>query len=183
MQRSTILAASLSAACAGMLLAACTDQPTSPAAALNAEVAHASAPHAAPLAAANLDESLPEAFTFRAPLDPYFINQAPDLMLRSQVRSDLAVQRLVTSPGEGAWHTHPGPSFGLVERGRVRIIRFTRKDGCTTEEYGPGQTYYEVAGEVHRADVLGTETAVEYKVRFNTPIGAPFGNPAADPGC
>jgi hypothetical protein len=37
---------------------------------------------------------------------------------------------------------------------------------------------------VHRASVLQPETAVEYKVRFNTPIGATsFSTPAGDPGC
>jgi hypothetical protein len=131
--------------------------------------------------------ALPEPFTARGRIDPYFINQAPDLMLRSSVTADLAIQRLVTAPSVGGWHTHPGPSFAIVEQGRVMITRYSRKDGCTATVYGPneaaGKTYYEVAGEVHRATVLAPETAIEYKVRFNTPIGAPFATPADDPGC
>lgn len=168
--------------CAGVaaLFAGCGDQPVPPTAVHDAEMANAPT-----TATAALTAPLPEAFTVRAPLDPFFINQAPDLMLRSQVRADLAIQRLVTNPGDGAWHTHPGPSFAIVENGRVKITRYTRKDGCIATVYGPGEpagrTYYEVAGEVHRASVLEPETAVEYKVRFNTPVGASFSTPAADP--
>jgi quercetin dioxygenase-like cupin family protein len=135
----------------------------------------------APQAALAAEDLVP--FTARAPLDPYFINQAPELMLRSKVTADLAIQRLVTAPSEGAWHTHPGPSFAIVAQGQVMITRYSSKDGCTEEVYGPGETYYEVAGEVHRATVLPPDIAVEYKVRFNTPAGDPFATPAADPGC
>lgn len=135
----------------------------------------------APQAALAAEDLVP--FTARASLDPYFINQAPELMLRSEVTADLAIQRLVTAPIEGAWHTHPGPSFAIVAQGQVKITRYSSKAGCTEEVYGPGETYYEVAGEVHRATVLAPDIAVEYKVRFNTPAGDPFATPAADPGC
>ena len=125
---------------------------------------------------------LPEAFTARAPLDPFFINQPSQMMLRSDARMDFGIQRLVTAPGPGGWHTHPGPSFGIVERGFVKITRVT-KDGCVSTTYGPGDAYYEVAGEVHRATVIAPDTAVEYKARFYTPAGQPFGNPAPAPAC
>jgi hypothetical protein len=171
----------LCAVCVGVLFAACGDQPTSPAVLPDPQVAAQSALLA-------VEDELPEPFTARAPLDPYFINQNPDLMLRSSVAADLAIQRLVPAPSVGDWHTHPGPSFAIVEKGRVMITRYSRKGGCTATVYGPnepaGNTYYEVADEVHRADVLEPDHAVEYKVRFNTPIGAPsFATPADDPGC
>ena len=168
MQGDTILKA-LSVASAVVLFAACDDRTTLP----TAETS---------ISPTALVQPVPEPFTVRYPIDPYFINQAPDFMIRSRARTDLAVQRLVTPPGEGAWHTHPGPSFGLVEQGQVMITRYTKK-GCTTEVYGPGETYFEVAGEVHRATVVGEALAVEYKVRFNTPVGEPFAQPANDPGC
>lgn len=180
MQGKAILS-TVSVVCTGVLLAACGDQATSPTTLREAEAAPAASPHAAQLAIANLATAL-EPFTVRARLDPYFINQAPDLMMRSHVASDLAIQRLVTPPGVGGWHTHPGPSFAIVEEGQVMITRYTRK-GCVDEVYGKGDTYFEVAGEVHRATVLGPDDAVEYKVRFNTPFGEPFANPAPDPGC
>ena len=132
--------------------------------------------------AAVVATALPDPFTARAPLDAFFINQPSQMMIRSDARMDFGIQRLVTPPGAGGWHTHPGPSFGIVERGQVMITRYTRK-GCVSTTYGPGEAYYEVANEVHRATVLGADTAVEYKARFYTPAGTPFGIPAGDPGC
>jgi hypothetical protein len=176
--RSSAISNTVSALCAGALLAACSDR-TTPTAAPQDEAA----PRATALSAA-----LPEPFTARAEIGPYFINQMPDLMLRSKVTADLAIQRLVTAPSTGGWHTHPGPSFAIVEQGRVKITRYSRKDGCTSTVYGPdepaGRTYYEEADEVHRATVVGPAFAVEYKVRFNTPKGALFATPAfPEPVC
>lgn len=162
----------LAVACVGSLLAACQDGATSP----SPGGARPASPDVA------LNQVLPAAFSIRAPLDAFFINQPSDMMIRSTDRRDFAMQRLVTAPGPGGWHTHDGPSFGIVEQGEVMITRYT-KDGCVSTTYGPGDAYFEVAGEVHRATVLGTATAVEYKARFFVPIGGAFGTPAADPGC
>jgi quercetin dioxygenase-like cupin family protein len=168
--RSNPTTTALTVACAALLLTACDDRATSPTA-----LPAADAPLAFQIAA--------EPFTVRAPIDPYFINQMPDFMIRSKVRTDLVIQRLVTPAGTVVnWHTHPGPSFAIVEQGQVMLTRFT-KDGCTTAVYGPGDTFYEVADQVHMVTYLGTESAVEYKVRFNTPIGDPLSAPADDPGC
>jgi hypothetical protein len=154
---------------AGALVAACGDQTTAPVANLEDTALD---PQLAVL------DTRPEGFSIRASIEPYFINQMPDFQIRSQVRADLAIQRLVTDPGIGKWHIHPGPSFAIVEKGRVMITRYSRKNGCTATVYGPGEpagnTYYEEAGELHHADVLGEDYAVEYKVRFNTPAGVPF---------
>ena len=182
MQARTVLKA-LSVTCAGALLASCADQPSSP----SLEVAHASPPPAAQLAVTDLADPLPAPFSVLAPFDPFVFNQAPDIMLRSHIQTDVVIQRLVTPPSVSMWHTHPGPVFAIVDQGRVMITRFSKKDGCTSTVYGPneaaGKTYREVEGEVHRATVLGTETAVEYKTRFVVPSGAPLADPAADPGC
>lgn len=177
MKGNTIVKA-LALACAGVLLVACTDQVTSP-----EEDAATQGASASVIAAV-----VPDNFVIQAPIDPFFINQPGDLMMRSDAQTDFAIQRLQVDPGPpGFWHTHPGPTFGIVEQGRVMITRYTKKEGCVSTVYGPdedaGQTYIETAGEVHRATVLGPDTAVEYKVRFNTPAGAPFATPAADPGC
>jgi len=172
--------------CAGMLCAACSDHATSPAG--GAGLTGTGASNAAAGVVVGLT-TLPEPFTARASLAPYFINQNPDLMLRSHVTADMAIQRLVTqSGGGGGWHTHPGPSFAIVDAGAVMITQYDTKTGCTSVVYGPnepaGKTYYEVAGEVHKATVVSSEPAVEYKVRFNVPMGAAFGNPVdTDPVC
>jgi hypothetical protein len=173
--------------CAGVLCAACGDEATAPDG--SADFTRTASPNAALLTTADPATPLPEGFTARAEMEPYFINQNPDLMLRSQVTADLAIQRLVTEPGGGGgWHTHPGPSFAIVDAGAVMITRYDRKTGCTSTTYGPdepaGKTYYEVAGEVHKATVVSPVHAVEYKVRFNVPAGEPFGNPVdTDPVC
>lgn len=180
--RSTMSTTALTLACATLLLTACDEPTTSSSEVLGPNAALAASPGAANAVVANAAIIPGAPFMVRAPLDPYFINQAPDFMVRSHTRSDLVIQRLVSQPSVGAWHTHPGPSFGIVEAGRVMITRSTKR-GCTTEVYEAGEAYFEVADEVHRATVLGPGVAVEYKARFNTPVGAPFGTPASDPGC
>jgi hypothetical protein len=125
-------------------------------------------------------------FTFRAPLDPYKIQQLPDFMIHSNARTDIVFQRIVlsaTSPF-GMWHTHPGPSFVYVIQGQTKLQRFDPKDGCTeTPVSGPGSAYFEVANQVHRAVVVSAEPAVLLVTRFNIPVGQPFTIMAADPGC
>jgi hypothetical protein len=125
-----------------------------------------------------------EPFTFRAPLDPYRILQLPEFMMRSTVQSDIVFQRLVFQPGVGGWHTHPGPSFVYVIEGEIKLDRFTTKLGCTeTPVFGPGDAYFEVANEVHRAVVVSAESAVLLVTRFNMPVDGPLSDPADDPGC
>lgn len=163
----------LAVAQVGVLLAACNDEATSPAQRATQPVS----------AAVVSSQVLPEAFVTRARLDPFFINQAPELMMRSSVPTDLIIQRLVGAPGPGGWHTHSGPTFSIVDQGQVMITTYSKKDGCVSTTYGPGQTYFEQAGEVHRATVVGSQSAVEYKARFYMPPGGPLSSPAADPGC
>jgi len=154
--------------CAALLLAACREPTSSQ---TESSEAKASVEAAGPTGLGPLS-LVEEPFLKRAPIDPYFINQAPDFMIRSKERTDIVFQRLVSpNPGFGAWHVHPGPSFGYVDQGVIRITRVTR-DGCVTAEYGAGATYYEIADEVHRVEVV--VPAVEYKVRFNTPVGGAF---------
>jgi quercetin dioxygenase-like cupin family protein len=167
-----------------LLLAACADessQPTGPAeAAASFAASHGAAPHTTAGAALQATEP----FTFRAPLDPYRIQQLPDFMVHSNVRTDVVFQRSVFAPGAGPWHTHPGPSFVYVVEGQIKLDRFTKKDGCMeTPVFGPGSTYFEVADEVHRAVVVSAEPAVLLVTRFNIPVGGAITIPAQDPGC
>ena len=152
----------LAAACvgAGALFAACNDKPTSP------------MRHDQQASAAVVPE-LP-AFTERAPLDPFFINQPSEMMIRTDARTDFVIQRVVSDPGVGRWHTHTGPSFGIVKQGTVTLTRWSRKTGCVSTTYPTGKAYYEVAGEIHRSTVEGDVPAVEYKARFYAPVGGSF---------
>jgi quercetin dioxygenase-like cupin family protein len=123
-------------------------------------------------------------FTFRAPLEPYKIQQLPNFMIHSNAKTDIVIQRLVFAPGAGPWHTHPGPSFVYVIEGEIKVERFTKNDGCTeTPVFVPGNAYFEVADEVHRAVVVSTQSAVLLVTRFNSPVGGAFTIMAADPGC
>jgi quercetin dioxygenase-like cupin family protein len=122
-------------------------------------------------------------FTVRATLPPFRINQQPEFMVQSKERSDIVIQQALFAPGAGMWHTHPGPSFIYVVEGQIKLEKYT-KEGCReTPVYGPGQAYFEVADEVHRAVVLSTTDAVVLVTRFNIPVGKPFTIPAVDPGC
>jgi quercetin dioxygenase-like cupin family protein len=104
-------------------------------------------------------------------------------MIHSNARTDIVIQRLVFAPGAGPWHTHPGPSFVYVIEGEIKVERST-KDGCTqTPVFGPGNAYFEVADEVHRAVVVSAQSAVLLVTRFNIPVGGAFTIMAADPGC
>ena len=123
-------------------------------------------------------------FTFRAPLGPFQIHQLPDFKIHSNATKDIVFQRAVFAPGAGPWHTHPGPSFIYVIEGRIKVERFNKEDGCTqTPVFAPGNAYFEVANEVHRAVVTSAEPAVLMVTRFNIPVNQPFTIMADDPGC
>jgi hypothetical protein len=170
MQSNRILKA-LTVASVGVFLGACSDEATSPAARAPQRASAEVVP----------GKPLPEAFIVRAPLDAFFINQMPEMMFRSSITTELIVQRLVAEPTPGSWHTHTGPSFSIVDEGTVVLTRYTKKHGCVSTTYTKGDTYFEEAGEVHRAEVKGPGSAVEYKVRFYTPVGGSLSSPADDP--
>ena len=157
-----VIRKALAAACVGAaaLSVACNDKGTSP-------MSHDMRP------SADLVPELP-AFTERAPLDAFFINQPSELMMRTDRRTDFVIQRVVSQPGAGGWHTHPGPSFGIVKQGAVMITRWSRKTGCVSTTYTTGQAYYEIADEIHRATVVGAVPAIEYKARFYAPVNGAF---------
>jgi quercetin dioxygenase-like cupin family protein len=170
---------------AALLLSACDERATSPTTLVEADAAAATSLHdGVHLVSVDLVPLQAEPFTFRAPLDPYRIHELPDFMIHSQARSDLVIQRAVLAPGDGPWHMHPGPSFIIVEQGQIKLTRFTGGAGCVdTPVFTTSQAFFEVANEVHRATVVGDESAVLHIVRFNIPIGAAITIPAADPPC
>lgn len=124
-----------------------------------------------------------EPFTVSATLDPYRIHQLPDFMIHSKASTNFIIQRSMFT-GTGAWHTHPGLSYAYVLQGRIKLQKFTRKDGCfETRVYGPGDVYIKPADELHRAIVVSEEPEWELIVRLSFPVGAPVAIPAEDPGC
>jgi quercetin dioxygenase-like cupin family protein len=122
-------------------------------------------------------------FTYRAPLAPFRIQQ-PGLTIQSTGTADIVWQQSIFTPGAGPWHYHPGPSFIYVTQGRIRLERVTSRGTCElTKVYQPGDGYFEVGNQVHRAIVLGSQSAVLVVTRFGVPVGGSFTIPAADPGC
>lgn len=166
-----------------LLLLACDEPDATPTGLANDAAVQPADMHAMHGAAVAADPSL-DPFTFRAPLDPYRIQQMPEFMIRSTERSDIVIQRSIFAPGAGIWHTHPGPSFVYVIDGEIKLERYTRREGCRqTPVYAPGQAYYEIADQVHRAIVVSKTPAVLLVTRFNIPINGQITIPAADPGC
>lgn len=159
---------------AATALLGCRDagqSPTSPASRM---------PAGTPLA--DLTPSL-DPFTYRGSIGPYRILQMPDYMTQSFTTADIVFQRVVFTPGAGAWVTHPGPSFVYVVQGQVQFNDFSEKEGCTLSQvHGVGDVF-EVGTQVHRAIVLGTQNAVLLVTRFNVPVGAPITTPVPSPNC
>jgi hypothetical protein len=169
---------------AALLLISCADETPPPTAPAEMDPSSAAMHGVAHHAAAGVALQGTEPFTFRAPLDPYRIQQRPDFMIHSRARTDIVFQRSLFAPGAGPWHTHPGPSFVYVVEGQIKLERFTRRDGCVeTPVFGPGSSYFEVANEVHRAVVVSAGSAVVLVTRFNIPVGGAITIPAQDPGC
>lgn len=137
-----------------------------------------SAPLNAPVHAADTLENFVtqqvEPFTFRSTLDPFQIQQLPDFLMHSRKETDLVIQRSVFAPGAGPWHIHTGPSFVYVVDGEIKVQKSTEKEGCfETQVYRPGQAYFEIGSQVHRAVVVSERSAVLMVVRF-LPVGAPI---------
>jgi quercetin dioxygenase-like cupin family protein len=162
------------------LLVACSDGGEGPTAATRA---HTGMDHMSNTTSQVSLQAAATPFTVRATIDPYQILQQPDFMMQSKQRSDIVMQQAVFAPGAGMWHTHPGPSFIYVLEGNIHLERVT-KEGCSaTPVYGPGDVYFEVGEQVHRAVVSSAIPAVVLVTRFNVPVGAPFTTPAPTPDC
>jgi quercetin dioxygenase-like cupin family protein len=165
-----------------LAVAACGDGVDTPTAVASSE--SSIGPDAMHQLSAELTATSATPFTFRASVEPYSIHQLPDFLMRSKAPKDIVFQQSIFAPGAGSWHMHPGPSFVYVVEGQIKLQRHNSQNGCSeTQVYGPGNLYFEVANEVHRAVVVSATSAVLLVTRFNIPVGGAITNPAADPGC
>lgn len=164
-------------------LLACGDSKDPPTAAPSARPAVQSL-HSAHMSSATISPTSYTAFTVRAPLNPFKIVQGPNFSMRSNATTDIVMQQSLFAPGAGPWHYHPGPSFIYVLQGQIQLERHLEDNICRkTKVFNPGEAYFEVGNQVHRAIVLSTDSAVVLVTRFNIPVGAPFTVAASDPGC
>jgi quercetin dioxygenase-like cupin family protein len=172
-----------------VLMAACSDGVDAPLAAPDGKSVMAMQPgmdHMSNMtsAASAITAITATPFTVRATLEPFRIEQQPEFMIQSKKRSDIVMQQSVFAVGAGMWHTHPGPSFIYVVDGNIKLEKVTKERGCIeTPVYGPGDAYFEVGEQVHRAVVTSSTPATVLVTRFNVPPGQPFTIPAADPNC
>lgn len=165
------------------LVAACSDSKDIPTAVPGVTPAVQSL-HAMHLSSATVTPAIYTPFTVRAPLAPFKLQQRPDFSMQSKATTDIVMQQSLFAPGTGPWHYHPGPSFIYVLQGQIQLERNIERTICTkTKVYNPGEAYFEIGNQVHRAIVTSTEDAVVLVTRFNIPVGAPFTIAAADPGC
>ncbi|MFI2259949.1 cupin domain-containing protein [Streptomyces tubercidicus] len=94
----------------------------------------------------------------------------------------LVYRKAVIPPGTATgWHYHVGAEVAVIKSGTL-----TRINGadCTIRTFKPGDALVEPTGpaEVHYGVNKGTEPVVLY-ITDVLPAGAPFSQPAADPGC
>jgi quercetin dioxygenase-like cupin family protein len=93
----------------------------------------------------------------------------------------LVVREITIAPGGSTgWHYHDGRVFGWMKSGTLTHL----ESDCTVATYRPGQTIIEPSGadHVHIGRNDGT-TPVVLDALYVLPVGAPFAEDAADPGC
>jgi quercetin dioxygenase-like cupin family protein len=165
------------------LVVACGDSKDTPTAAPSARPAVQSL-HSAHMSSATVSPTAYTPFTVRAPLTPFKIVQGKEFSIQSNATSDIVMQQSLFAPGPSPWHYHPGPSFIYVLQGQIQLERNIEKNICRKSKvFNPGEAYFEVGNQVHRAIVVSADTAVVLVTRFNIPVGAAFTIAANDPGC
>ncbi len=95
--------------------------------------------------------------------------------------TDYVLREVTIAPGGSTgWHYHDGTVLGGVTSGTL-----THLDAdCSVVTYGAGQAIVEPSGanHVHIGRNDGTAPVVLYAL-YVLPVGAPFSEDAADPGC
>jgi quercetin dioxygenase-like cupin family protein len=55
----------------------------------------------------------------RATLDSFRSNQPPDFLIHSKSEKDVTIEKVTIPPGgHTGWHSHPGPAFAIVTKGK-----------------------------------------------------------------
>lgn len=97
--------------------------------------------------------------------------------------ADTVVQEIVlAADGQTGWHTHHGPVVVVVASGTVTFVD-EHKGTCTTEEYGPGQSFVDPGqGNAHVVRNTGGGTAELWATYFDVPKGEGPRIDVPDPG-
>jgi quercetin dioxygenase-like cupin family protein len=95
--------------------------------------------------------------------------------------SDLHMIEVTIQPGgTSGWHSHRGPSFGIVKSGTATFYEGDDPT-CTPHVIPAGSSFFEPAGAVHMARNEGTERLVNVVVQL-VPTGTPRRIDEPDPG-
>jgi quercetin dioxygenase-like cupin family protein len=95
--------------------------------------------------------------------------------------SALHVNQVTIQPGGTlGWHSHPGPSFVIVESGTATFYQ-ADDPSCTPQTITAGQSLFEPAGLVHIVRNEGTVPLVNIVIQL-LPVGAPRLISEPDPG-
>jgi quercetin dioxygenase-like cupin family protein len=94
-----------------------------------------------------------------------------DVELKSHDNTDVAVANIgIAAGGSSGWHSHPGPVLVVVKSGT--ITRYSADNpGCAADVHGPGTSFTEQGGHVHKATNQGAEAVVAVAT-FLAPPGA-----------
>jgi quercetin dioxygenase-like cupin family protein len=82
-------------------------------------------------------------------IDAYAKTDDWQAKIKTKGVSDLHVVEVTVDPGgTSGWHSHPGPSFGIVKSGTATFY-FGDDPTCTPHVIPTGGSFFEPAGEVH----------------------------------
>jgi quercetin dioxygenase-like cupin family protein len=101
--------------------------------------------------------------------------------LKTKGVSDLHVTQVTVQPGgTSGWHSHQGPSLGIVKSGTATFYRGDDPT-CMPHVVTAGSSFFEPAGAVHILRNEGTELLVNVVVQL-VPTDAPRRIDEPDPG-
>lgn len=123
--------------------------------------------------------------SFEDPVDIKFrIDQGSQKILQKQNVQEMAVQKIVLSPGgQTGWHSHPGPVIVLVKTGALSF--YDGEDpNCVARVYSAGAAFIDQGqGHVHYAANESASDDLElWAVYFDVPPGGAFRIDVAAPG-
>ena len=114
--------------------------------------------------------------TARGDLDPLKVNTHFDNGAKVKIQTDgpieLAMQRVEIAPGgTTGWHTHPGPTFVVVQQGTLMLYQ---DEICSAAiPYGPDTVFAQHPDDVHLARNEGTVTVVAFQTTFHSKTTPP----------
>jgi quercetin dioxygenase-like cupin family protein len=113
--------------------------------------------------------------------EPDFRRRSPDRVCAPYGVSDLHVTQVTVQPGgTSGWHSHLGPSLGIVKSGTATFYRGDDPT-CMPHVVTAGSSFFEPAGAVHILRNEGTELLVNVVVQL-VPTDAPRRIDEPDPG-